>query len=232
MKKPYTTLCIAIGTCTFVACSSSEAPPPVAVGADPDAGYSTAAAPDASPTAEEAADASPPRAPGPSFTVPPEALAIESDAAPGGQSSAYESKADSTALESGKPSTLLASTDGATSKTFAATTGTHAIDDATRGRRYRMRAKFKTDQATAGWLWWRIDGPGFWDIDNMGYPVDRRITGTSDWQEVSLVMDVSKLATGFAFGSGLTGKGKVWVGAITFEDVGPDVPTTPHFGSE
>jgi hypothetical protein len=173
------------------------------------------------------------RPPGPSFTAPPEALAIENPGAPSGQSASYTAAVDPTTLDGGKPAMLLASTAGATSTTFAATTGTREIDETVRGRRYRMRARIKTESATAGWLWWRIDrAAGFFDLDNMGSPVDRRIKGTNDWQDVSLVMDVAETATRFAFGSGLTGQGKVWVSSITFEEVGTDVPTTPHFGNE
>jgi hypothetical protein len=215
-------------------CSSSASPAPsnanvpvpdAGATPEPDASTKDAAVPDS-------ADAGPLRSPGPSFTVPPEALAIENPGAPGGQSTSYTAAVDPATLDGGQPSMLLASTDGATATTFAATTATHAIDEAVRGRRYRMRARIKTENATAGWLWWRIDGPGFYEIDNMGNPVDRRVKGTKDWQQVSLVMDVAETATGFAFGSGLTGQGKVWVSSITFDQVGTDVPTTPHFGNE
>lgn len=177
------------------------------------------------------ADGAVPSAKGPTFVVQAESLSVENPAAPAGQSSSYTVKTDSTVLEGGAPSMLLSSTDGATETSFAATTGTLAIDGKVTGRRYRMRAKIKTEDATSAWLWWRIDGNGFFELDNMGRPVDRRIKGTSDWQQVSLVMDVPNAATGFAFGSGLTGLGKVWVGAITFDEVGSDVPTTPHFGN-
>jgi hypothetical protein len=63
----------------------------------------------------------------------------------------------------------------------------------------------------------------------MGNPVDRQIPGTTDWQQIDLVLDVPTGATRFAFGSGLKGLGKVWVSAIRLEEVGQDVPTTPHF---
>ncbi len=167
---------------------------------------------------------------GASFTIQPDSLAIDFVGGPSGQSSSYAAHPDAEAPESGKPSMLLASTVGATPKTFAATTGNHQIDGGVVGRRYRMRGKIKTENATKAWLWFRIDGPGFFVLDNMAYPVDRRIGGTTDWQEIALILDVPAKATNFAFGSGLMGEGKVWVGALTFEEVGPEVATTPHFG--
>lgn len=185
----------------------------------------------AGPSEPSTSDASPPREPGPSFTVQPEELSIDNVLAPSNQSPHYSADVDPTTLESGKPAMLLASKDGATASGFGATTATRALDGRFVGRRYRMRAKMKTEDALAAWLWWRIDGPGFFDLDNMGRPVDRRVRGTTDWREITMVMDVAPGATGFAFGSGLTGQGKVWVSAITFEEVGSDVPVTPSFGS-
>lgn len=185
--------------------------------------------------APSAPDASTSLTPGPSFTVQAEELRIDAPGAPSGQSPSYVADTDPTTLESGKAAMLLASTAGTTAKAFGATTATHAVDATVAGRRYRMRAKIKTEDAASAWLWWRIDvsgTPGFVLIDNMGNPEDRRIRGTKDWQEVWLVMDVPMSTKRFAFGSGLTGPGKAWVGQITFDEVGLDVPTTPHFKYE
>lgn len=226
---------VSLAGCLFfgVACTSAVSPAPSSVdtpAADPVTPVTPAAPiddPPAPPVADPAA-----QTPGVSFIVAPETLAIDVPGAPGGQSTSYTSSVDATTLEGGKPSMLLASTPGATSSDWAATTATHAVDDRITGRRYRMRAKIKTEGAAGGWFWWRIDGVSFYQLDNMAKPTDRRIKGTTSWTDVSLVMDVPTGATGFAFGSGLIGQGKVWVGGITFEEVGKDVPTTPHFGNE
>lgn len=220
-------LALSFSLCTLVlsACTVSASPAPE--------GSSDAipAAPPAPPPAPVAAgpvadEASPPPA-APSFTVSSDELERGVAGEPAGQSPLYTASLDATTLEEGKASMLLASLPDATSATFAATTATRRIDATVAGRRYRMRARIKTDDATSAFLWWRIDGLGTYKLDNMATPVGRRIDGTHDWREVALVMDVPTWARAFAFGSGLRGQGKVWVGAMSFEEVGPDVPTTP-----
>jgi hypothetical protein len=220
-------LSLSLSLCTMVlsACTGSESPAPEG-GSDP-----FPAAPPALPPAPVAegppgVEATPPPA-APSFTVSSEELEREGRGEPAGQSPLYKASLDATTLEQGKASMLLASLPDATTATFAATTATRRIDATVAGRRYRMRARIKTDDATSAFLWWRIDGLGTYKLDNMANPVGRRIAGTQDWREVALVMDVPAWARAFAFGSGLRGQGKVWVGAMTFEEVGADVPVTP-----
>jgi hypothetical protein len=205
--------------------SSSEPPAATEPAPRDDAG----ATPPREAGAVPGADAAAQRTKGPSFDVSPDKLAIVDPAAPASQSTNYTAALDPSTPESGSPSMLLASSEGATLKEFAATTASLPIPDASVGGRYRLRAKIKTENATRGWLWFRIDGPGFFVLDNMGNPVDRQIPGTTDWQQIDLVLDVPTGATRFAFGSGLKGLGKVWVSAIRLEEVGQDVPTTPHF---
>lgn len=209
------------------ACSSSTSTPAAVVDADASV---VDAAPSDDAASSDAQDAALP--PGPSFTIEASELAIDNPGAPGRQSTSYKATLDPAVPEGGKPSMRLESLDGATAKTFAATTATRPIDDGVTRRRYRMHAKIKTEQTqSGGWLWFRIDGPAlFFLLDNMQTPVDRRIKDTADWQEVSLVLDVPKGASNFAFGSGIVGLGKVWVSTIHFEQVGADVPVTPSFG--
>ena len=210
-------LCMLFG-CTTTSSSPSGAAPV------PDSGSPPVAEPERSGGERDAGE---PHAPGPSFTVPAEELVVQHAAAPGGQSRSYDADVDETTLEGGEPTMRLASKEGATFTSFAATTAVHEVDETFAGRRYRMRAKIKTEDATSGWLWLRMDAETSMRIDNMMHPVNRSIAGTTDWKEVALVMDVPVGTWRFAFGSGLRGEGKVWVGAITFEEVGAEVATTP-----
>jgi hypothetical protein len=99
------------------------------------------------------------------------------------------------------------------------------------GMRVRMWADVKTAMATDGaWLWFRIDqGTMELALCNMIDPVDRRLKGTNDFTTLDCVLDVPTTATLLVFGLGLTGSGTAWMGPATFEQVGTDVPVSPHF---
>ena len=89
-----------------------------------------------------------------------------------------------------------------------------------------MHAWVKTQnvRGTVG-LWMRIDRLHVKDLalDKM---MDRPITGTTDWQEYSFVLDVDDEASNFSFGMLLAGEGKAWMNGIAFEVVDSEVPTT------
>ena len=98
--------------------------------------------------------------------------------------------------------------------------------DPYRGKRIRMTSTVKAD-AVDDWagLWMRVDGPQqqALSFDNMQ---GRPITGTRDWQTYEIVLDVPQESALLAFGILLVGKGGVWLNDVTFDSVGPDVPTT------
>ncbi|MDG4865474.1 hypothetical protein P8605_45745 [Streptomyces sp. T-3] len=98
-----------------------------------------------------------------------------------------------------------------------------------RGKRIRMSAFVKTQDVRWAALWMRVDGAERISsaFDNMA---DRHITGTTDWQEYSTVLDVGADSLEIAFGVLLAGRGKVWVDDFRFETVGTDVPTTDTLG--
>jgi hypothetical protein len=80
-------------------------------------------------------------------------------------------------------------------------------------------------------LWMRVDGPAGADsafehmqaFDNMQ---NRPITGSGDWQEHHVVLDVGETSSAVAFGVLLVGSGEVRCADFRFEEVGLDVPTT------
>ena len=51
-------------------------------------------------------------------------------------------------------------------------------------------------------------------------------TGTRDWQNYSVVLDVAPNATGIGMGILLSGAGEVWISGMKFETVGLSVPVT------
>ena len=79
-------------------------------------------------------------------------------------------------------------------------------------------------------LWLRVDGD--WPFysrlrgafDNM-WP-DRIITGTRQWQQHALVVDVPEQSSHIAFGLYHNAKGTVWVDGFKLEVVNKDVPLT------
>jgi erythromycin esterase-like protein len=96
--------------------------------------------------------------------------------------------------------------------------------DAYRGKRLRMSAWMRTENADSAQFWLRLDSSkrtvGF---DNMG---QRAVTGTTDWKKYELTLDVPAETIRIAFGILLVGKGQVWVDDFAFEEVGKDVPST------
>lgn len=48
----------------------------------------------------------------------------------------------------------------------------------------------------------------------------------SDWQQVSVVMDVPKQSSSVWMGMALVGQGEVWMRKLSFDVVGPEVPVT------
>ena len=99
-----------------------------------------------------------------------------------------------------------------------------------RGKRLRMSAWMKSEDADAAAPWFRIDGAkGMLGFDNMG---NRVVKGTSDWKKYESTLDVPSAATNIAFGGLVSGKGQAWLDDFVFEVVGPDVPTTNSLAPE
>jgi beta-lactamase regulating signal transducer with metallopeptidase domain len=96
------------------------------------------------------------------------------------------------------------------------------------GHRVRMSAYIKAEDVQ-GWagMWMRVDGKSpqtsALTFDNMQ---NRPITGTTDWEEYVIVLDVPEEAQNIAFGVLIRETGKVWVDDVAFETVDNQVPTT------
>ncbi len=165
----------------------------------------------------------------PPVVVPPSDLALGSTGGFSGATGTYTATVDATTTVDGSSSELLAASADASANAWGQTYGVNSIDSSYWGKRYRMKAKVKTENVGYASIYFQIDTPpASYVIDNMMTPTDRSLKGTNDWQLVSLVLDVPTGAVDFSFGSELAGAGKIWVGPITFEEVPKTVPTTPH----
>lgn len=215
---------------TLAACSDGAPTPPIPAPATPPPAASGAVRDAGAGSVDAGADAAPVDL-GPTFVIAPAALRQDDPNRPAGQSPFYALSLDPTTPADGAPSALLASTDGATSKTWAASTASLRVEEALWQKRYRVRAKVRVEDAGQAFLWFRIDAGLGYVLDNMGAPAGRRLSGTADWAAIDLVLDVPDGARNFSVGTGLVGTGKVWVSAITVEGVGRDVPVTPHYSN-
>jgi hypothetical protein len=94
------------------------------------------------------------------------------------------------------------------------------------GHRVRLAGFARSDSVT-GWagLWLRVDGEskGTLGFDNMQ---NRPITGTTDWAQYEVVLDVPPQATNVAYGLLLAGSGQVWLDGVSLDVVDGSVPTT------
>jgi len=98
--------------------------------------------------------------------------------------------------------------------------------DSFRGTRQMLTGRIcSADVAEWAGLWMRVDGVGgaILGFDNMQ---SRPISGTTDWTEYQVVVDVPVGAVHLAFGVLLAGSGSVWIGEVRLDEVGEDVPTT------
>ena len=103
--------------------------------------------------------------------------------------------------------------------------------DEFRGKRIRMTAWAKSELPEGSlarlelcivgdWGWWcKWNGT----FDNLGR---NPITGTTDWKQYALVVDVPQNGISMSFGLLLAGTGKVWLDEFKFEIVDENTPLT------
>lgn len=93
-----------------------------------------------------------------------------------------------------------------------------------RGKRVRMSAWMKTENAESAQLWLRLDGDkrilGFDNMDN------RPVKGTTEWNKYDITLDVPEATINIAFGAFVSKTGQAWVDDFQFEIAGSEVPTT------
>jgi len=94
-----------------------------------------------------------------------------------------------------------------------------------RGKRVRLTAIIRTEQAAYAALWMRVDLPGRKEgaYDDMG---DRPIRGSTPWMRYAVVLDVPEDATELAFGLLLAGGGTAWIDDVRLQTVDASVAVT------
>jgi len=94
-----------------------------------------------------------------------------------------------------------------------------------RGKRLRLTAIIRTEQAAYAALWMRVDLPGRKEgaFDDMG---DRPIRGSTPWMRYAVVLDVPEDATELAFGLLLAGGGTAWIDDVRLQTVDNSVAVT------
>ncbi len=102
------------------------------------------------------------------------------------------------------------------------------------GKRIRLSAELRTEDADRGSIWLRVDtGPGrVSSFDNM---LERRgsdgaLTGTAGWTRRSIVLPVAEDAASIHFGFLLSGFGRLWARGMELNVVGDDAPLTAGWG--
>jgi erythromycin esterase len=84
---------------------------------------------------------------------------------------------------------------------FGATSANFPINDA-KGKHLRYTGYIKTKDITNGYagLWWRVDGKIQGKILGFDNMAGRGATGTSDWKQYSIEMDIDTSAQNIVFG--------------------------------
>jgi hypothetical protein len=86
---------------------------------------------------------------------------------------------------------------------------------------------FVKSRAVTGWggLWMRVDNitANVIKLDNMQ---NRAITGDTDWNHYSVVLDVPENSAIINIGMLLYGAGELWIDNLAFDVVEKNVPTT------
>lgn len=100
-----------------------------------------------------------------------------------------------------------------------------------RGMRVKMSGYMKTkDVSDWAGFWLRVDQKGSEKslaFDNMHDGIENRsITGTTDWKNYEIVLDIPVNADYLAFGALEVGTGQIWFDKIVFEIVDLSVPVT------
>jgi hypothetical protein len=101
--------------------------------------------------------------------------------------------------------------------------------DKFKGKRIKMSGFIKTSEVIdAAVLWLRVDaGAKTVGFDNMLLNDNPRpVWGTTDWQEYSIVLDVSEDASVIIYGALMMGTGQMWLDDLTIEIVDKSFETT------
>lgn len=142
----------------------------------------------------------------------------------------YEAKLDDQVFHSGTQSAVLYSA-GESNEQHFATLMQEFRSTQYIGKRIRLSCYLKSEKVTKCGAWLRIDN-AFGDavqFDNMD---QRSITGTTQWNQYAIVLDVPPESESIHFGVLLIGEGKVWMDGFRFEEVDLNIPVTNMLSKE
>ncbi|MDR3615970.1 MAG: hypothetical protein P4L53_20600 [Candidatus Obscuribacterales bacterium] len=142
----------------------------------------------------------------------------------GGNHRRYEAGIDASVQHDGKQALLLKNRDGIT-KTYGWTSLQASTEaEKYRGKRLRLTMWVKTDDVSWVMPWMNVQT----ETDMVSYDnsCDRRLSGTTEWQKWSIVLDVPTAATAVEYGVMLGGNGKVWISQSELSVVADDIDTT------
>lgn len=90
-----------------------------------------------------------------------------------------------------------------------------------RGQRVRVASQLRAEAADGVTIWFRIDGPmGSLRFENLErYQIGGPLTGTTNWIDRSIVLDVPAEATSLNYGFYLKGNGRGWAKGFALDIV-------------
>lgn len=144
---------------------------------------------------------------------------------PEGDAPDYQIGIASTGGRDGKPAAFLKAVSSAPHS--YGVLAQYFVPSELRGKRVRMSAWLRTDNAQNAGMWLRVD------TKRMGYGgagfnfSDHPLRGTLDWKRYEYVLDIPDQSVGIQFGLDLTGTGAVYTDGFTFEVVDKSTPLTP-----
>jgi hypothetical protein len=102
------------------------------------------------------------------------------------------------------------------------------LADPYRGRRLKLTAELRTEDADRATLWMRVDGADnrLLHFDNLSRRPGGPLEGSNGWTERHIVLPVPDNAATIHYGFILRGRGKAWARRFTLEAVGAEVATT------
>lgn len=137
----------------------------------------------------------------------------------------YEMGIDRKNVHKGKASGYLKSVQSSVPQDFSTMMQQFKADKHL-NKRLKLSGFIKTKEVEVNCgLWMRIDDSlgDVLQFDNMS---NRPITGDTEWNHYSIVLDIPKNSAVIAFGVLLTGNGHVWIDDLKFEEVDEHTPTT------
>jgi len=149
----------------------------------------------------------------------------------GNHQNKYQMGVDKGSGKDGKDAMTIKSVEKIVDNLIFGTLASSSLPTQYLGKRVRLTGLIKTKEVSdwAG-FWFRVDGQKKGEMlafDNMkDGKTDRSITGTNDWKQYDLILDVPFNAKNIMYGALLSGEGQIWFENVTLEIVNSSILTT------